>query len=563
MTALKLPAPTILDRAVGYLNPAAGLRRLQARAGLMFLGGFGAGGYTAGRKAGRALKEWNPGTSSADGDSIMDLPDLRGRSRDAVRNMPLATGAANTTALCVIGGGLVPHAEVDAEFLGISDEEAETWQSAAERYWWAWAGSIACDVERRRTFAELLEVVVRSEFESGDVFGLWRAVRRKNDVFFVKIQLIEADRVCNPDDMPDTDTIRGGIEFDPVTGEPVAYHVRDRHPGDSYAYAVPTWSRVDAFGKSSGDPMVLHVMHHIRPGQTRGIPDLAPVIEVLKQMSRWTDNELMAAVISSMFTVFIKAANGELPGSFAEIPQDGSNAGTAPNHAESEVKLGNGAVTSLAPGEDVTFAQPGRPNTAFDAFITSMAQQVGAAIGIPAEILLLKFTASYSAARGALLQAWRTFIARRGRIVNQFAQPCYERVISEAVARGYLAAPGFNEDPMIRRAWLNATWTGPTMGSLNPVDDANAAEKRINLTLTSHSQEKAALDGGDWVASARRLGRETKLKKSLDLQREQVGERIITEPEIPKRADDDPSKLPAGSDKAEEPDEAHLIGAGA
>jgi lambda family phage portal protein len=561
MTALKLPAPSVLDRVVGYVNPAAGLRRLQARAGLAFFGGFGAGGYTAGRKGGRALKEWNPGTGSADGDSIPDLHDLRGRSRDAIRNIPLAAGAANTTALCVIGGGLVPHAEVDAEFLGLTDEEAETWQAAAERYFWAWAGSRSCDVERRRTFAELLEVVVRSEFESGDVFGLWRVVKKKNDVFLLKIQLIEADRVCNPHDLPDTDTIRAGIEYDPETGEPVAYHVRDRHPGDMYAYGAPTWSRVDAFGKGTGEPMVLHVMHHIRPGQTRGIPDLAPVLEVLKQMGRWTDNELMAAVISSMFTVFIKAANGELPTGFAEIPRDGSNAGTAPTVAESEVKLGNGAVVPLAAGEEIQFAQANRPNTAFDAFMTAMAQQVGSALGLPAEILMLKFTASYSAARGALLQAWRSFISRRGRIVDQFAQPCYERVMTEAIARGYLSAPGFFDDPMIRRAWLNATWTGPTPGQLNPLDEINAAEKRVNLTVTSLAQEKAAYDGGDWKSTAMRRGREISLLKKLDLTREQIGERIITEPEIPKPAED-ASRLPPGSDKAEQPDDANLIGAG-
>lgn len=557
-----LPAPTFLDRVVTYVSPTAGMRRLQARAALTWIGGWGSGGYTGGRRAGRALKEYSPGAGSADGDIISDLPDLRGRSRDLIRNTPLASSAQNTTALCVIGGGLVPHSEIDSAYLGVSEDEAEAWQDEAERYWWWWAGTTACDVERRRTFADLCDIVVRSKFESGDIFGLWRSIRVKGDVLSVKVQLVEADRVCNPDGKADSDTLRAGIELRSETGMPIALYVTDRHPGDPFSIGLPKWNRVDWFGSGTGEPLVMHVMTHLRSGQTRGVPILAPVIEVLKQISRYTDNELMATVLSSMFTAFIKSSLGDGPGAFAPIPRDGSNAGTAVTTATSEYKLGNGAFVGLQEGEEVQFAQPARPNTAFDAFVSAMSQQVGAAIGVPYEVLMLRFTASYSAARASLLQAWRTFHVERGRIVTQFAQPCYEKVITEAVARGYLSAPGFFEDPLVRRAWLNATWSGPTPGQINPLDEVQAAEKRINLTLTTHASEKAALDGGDWSGTAKRLGRETKLKKELDLNREQVGERIITEPEIPKPAKDDASLLPAKSDKAETSDDAHLIGAG-
>ncbi len=43
-----------------------------------------------------------------------------------------------------------------------------------------------------------------------------------------------------------------------------------------------------------------------RPGQRRGVPVLAPVIEALKQLGRYTDAELVAAVVSGLFTVFVK-----------------------------------------------------------------------------------------------------------------------------------------------------------------------------------------------------------------------------------------------------------------
>ena len=42
-----------------------------------------------------------------------------------------------------------------------------------------------------------------------------------------------------------------------------------------------------------------------RPAQRRGVPLLAPVLESMKQLSRYSDAELTAALVSSMFTVFI------------------------------------------------------------------------------------------------------------------------------------------------------------------------------------------------------------------------------------------------------------------
>jgi capsid protein len=107
-------------------------------------------------------------------------------------------------------------------------------------------------------------------------------------------------------------------------------------------------------------------------------------------------------------------------------------------------------------------------------------RQIGAALDIPFEVLLKHFTASYSASRGAMLEMWRSVISRRTWLVRRFCQPVREWVIEEAVLRGYLNAPGFFTDPLARAAYCRTEWTGPTMGQLNPLDEVNAAEKRIS-----------------------------------------------------------------------------------
>jgi capsid protein len=56
---------------------------------------------------------------------------------------------------------------------------------------------------------------------------------------------------------------------------------------------------------------VVHFLNVDRIEQSRGIPALAPVIESLKQLDRYAEAELMAAVVSAFFTVFIKTTGDD------------------------------------------------------------------------------------------------------------------------------------------------------------------------------------------------------------------------------------------------------------
>jgi len=85
---VKNPTPNIIDRAVSFFDPVRGVRRLRARATMAL-----AGGYIGGSKSRRGLKMWTTYGHDADSDILPDLPTLRERSRDLIRNNPLATGA--------------------------------------------------------------------------------------------------------------------------------------------------------------------------------------------------------------------------------------------------------------------------------------------------------------------------------------------------------------------------------------------------------------------------------------------------------------------------------------
>ncbi|MGZ7263521.1 phage portal protein, partial [Streptococcus pyogenes] len=69
-----------------------------------------------------------------------------------------------------------------------------------------------------------------------------------------------------------------------------------------------------------------------------------------------------------------------------------------------DLRLGDGLVMELDEGESIETANPGRPNAQFDPFVMAMWKMIGGALGVPFEILVKHFTASYSASRAALLQ---------------------------------------------------------------------------------------------------------------------------------------------------------------
>lgn len=465
----------------------------------------------------KSLRGWisRGGSTKEDIDENLEL--LRERSRDLYMGAPLATSSIKTTRTNVVGSGLKLKAQLDAEFLGLSEEESDLWETTVEREFSLWADSVNCDLQRMNNFYELQQLAFLSSLMSGDCFVTLPTSKRINMPYDLRINLIEADRVCNPQNLKGKD-ISGGVEFNDY-GELVAYHIVNIHPL-SDSSKKREWIRVEAFGSKTGRPNILHLMEAERPGQRRGVPILAPVIESLKQLNRYSEAELMAAVISGMFTVFIESKNNDDDPPLGEgIPEEDQ----IDTQDETSYELGNGAIIALGEGETAKEVNPGRPNTAFDGFVTSICRQIGAAIEVPYELLTKHFTASYSASRAALLEAWKMFKMRRTWLASDFCQPIYEEWLSEAVAKGRIYAPGFFDDPLIRKAYCSAEWNGPTQGQIDPLKEVNAAAKRVEEGFSTRAKETVELTGGDFYKNHRQRVKEEKLRQELPSKKGGVG----------------------------------------
>lgn len=508
---------TLLDRLVSWVDPVRGARRLQARMATTML----EGAWEGASKSSRRLAGWNAPALSADAAAVPDLPVLRDRSSELVRNNPLAAGAIKTVVTRTIGTGLAMHPAINAKLLGLTDEAAEEWQDTTKLRWAMWADRPWCDAARRLDFYGLQRLAVRSAFERGDAFALLPILNRVGSPNPLAVMLIEADRVDNPRNERDTAEMVAGIRLD-TNGAPIACHVLREHPGSLYG---PRLSRegdwIDFYGAQTGRRNVLQLVDPERIGQTRGVPYLAPVMASLKQLGRYTDAEIDAAVISAFFAVFIKHGTGE-----GMNPMDsaieGKYQGTsdAPRGSAWDGKLTSGLAVDLPDGAEIESVAPGRPNPSFDPFVLAVLRQVGAALEIPFELLIKHFTSSYTAARAALLD-FGLFVRRvRAWTEAQLCQPVYEEWLRIEVASGRIAAPGFFSSDVLRHAWSGATWTGDAMGVLDPQRETAAIEKALKLKLTTRSREAMLRDGSNWEETAEQLAREDATMERLGIKPE-------------------------------------------
>lgn len=511
-------------------NALANLRRAMALSG----------GYTGGQYAER-FAYWTPGAGDADYHIARDLATLRARSHDMVRNSPIAAGAIETQVAHVVGTGLSLQSRIDAALLGMSDDEAAAWQISTEREFCLWAESKFCDAAEEQSFYELQDLAFRSRLEGGDVFAVLPDVDTAGWPYRLRVQLVEADRVDTPSGMTIDGAVTQGIERD-ASGRPVAAWIADRNTV-SLRSGAPKWTRVP-FRGASGRVNLIHLKRKLRPGQTRGTPELAPIIAQLKQLDRFATAEVDAAVNSAAMAVFVTMNADAFEGLYsdAEAQQEYID-----NAKTWDGGLAAGKAINLLPGEGIEAPTPGRPNPQFEPFFAAVMKQVGIGLNIPFEVLAKHFQSSYSAARAALLDAWRTFRIRREWLSANFCQPVYEEWLAEAVSTGRVRAPGFFRDPLIRRAWCGSTWSGDGPGAIDPLKEINAAKERMAAGVSTLAEEVVAWDGGDWQIKHRQRAREVAERREAGLEPEE---------QATQHAPGRPSAPPARRDDEQEDEDA-------
>lgn len=466
-------------------------------------------GYKGASRTRDALAGWRIVSGAKDDLAARDLPTLRERSADLIRNNPIAASAVNTKSTGIVGTGLKLHASIDREFLGLDDDRADAWEAQAERLFQMWARSKDCHVKRTANFYTQQDLILRAVLCDGDHFVQLTTAEGSELPFRLALQHISAARVCNPDNKPDSATLVQGIEKT-ASGAPVTIHVLNQDPRSTTRSVKRTWTPLPVFDADTNRRRTLHLYRALADDQTRGIPDLAPVIEPLKQLDRYTDTEIDAAVKNAIWALVVQSSNGDgINALFGELSLE-DRAAYYEKNPVSAIEDGV-RVAGLYPGDSLASFNPSRPNDSFDPFVSAVLNQVGAALELPREVLTKVFASSYSAARASLLQAVQFFDGRRAWLSGEICQPVYGAFIDEQVAVGRLAAPGYFADTLVRAAYLGSEWIGDAPGQIDETKAVDAAERRIAARLSNRKRETAALTGQDWEKNERQLQKEERL----------------------------------------------------
>lgn len=524
--------PTFRERALYLVNPKKGndaynarLRKERAqeapkepegqrRAGgpRMSYGSHGASSTL------NSLIGWIVDAGNAEDSIDLQSSKLRQRARDLYEGGGLARSGPETLTTSVVGWGIQPKPKIDGDFLGMTDDAREEAEQAILREWKLWADNTMCDAERQQNFYGLQQLAFLSMLMSGDVFALFGMKENKRTPYQTTVRLLEADRICNPDSSGDSESkesdsggrIIDGVEID-KEGAVIRYYIASRSPIAGNDNSELKWTPIDAYGKDTGYPNILHIMTWERPEQRRGIPFVSAEIELIKQFSRYMNAELAGKVVSAMLTLFITSKEDDGKAGM----EDAVNEDEKVTDDELKLELAPGAIYDLPPGKDVTTVDPKRSDTQFESFVNTCITVIASSMGIPKEVLIKKYESNYTAARAALLDFWRTVRVYRTRFNTGFNQPIYEQWLSEAVAAGRIDAPGFFDDPAVRLAWCGCSWMGASMGHVDPLKEVNAAEVRIRNNITTEEQEAMEYNGNDRSAIVRQRKKEIAEKTEM------------------------------------------------
>ncbi len=326
--------------------------------------------YEAGR-TGRQNADWLAPSTAANVEIRKSIPVLRNRSRAMVRNTGHAENALNTLTANLVGEGVRPRSNTGDRKL----------DKKVNALWDAWA--VTADPFHGLDFYGVQALAVRSWLESGEVL-LRRRIRRLDDGLAVpfQVELIEADQLDHTRiaALETGGKIVQGVEFDPI-GRRAAYWLLPNHPGEQLlsvaAFAVPGWaSRPVPAGE------VIHLFKPTRPGQVRGVPWLAPVLQDIHDLDDYSYAERVRKRIEACMVAFVI---GNTP---SDLPPDED--GIAPSVEDADgnpiEEFSPGMVALVRDGKEVRVhapnASPDYPN-----FKKTELMEIAAGLGITYEQL--------------------------------------------------------------------------------------------------------------------------------------------------------------------------------
>lgn len=434
---------TWFDRAIEFLSPTAGLRRMQSRIHADIVSRH----YEAAAK-GRRTNSWR--SDSMDSASVVakGKKPIREIARDLARNNAFAVSALDGLTSNVIGTG------VETVFRNANGTPNKRLTDEFK----AWAESTDADFGRCSTYFGLQELAFRSTVEGGEALILPMIEGGKEPRFCLRA--LEPDFVddlkANGAVTGTTDQVVDGVVLD-STGRKKGLYIFKAHPG----------SALQSFGNQPESVFipsedVFQVFRMERIGQLRGISWFAPVITMLKELDELFDATLLKQKIASAFAGYI-------------VDHEGISSGL-PGKAEIALResIEPGALDVLGPGKDIRFPSPPAAGD-FDPFTRSILRAYSAGMKIPYEVVTGDLSqVNFSSGR----MGWQEF----GRKLDQWQWNMLVPMLCRPVAMRWLQ---FQAVKGARTGGVYATFVIPKRAMVDPVSETNAINSQIRMGTMS------------------------------------------------------------------------------
>lgn len=399
-----------------------------------------------------------------------------------------------------------------------TDEAKYEWTQHVEELWQLYAESTEADVTGKLTLGQLQRLFYRLAMYDGEFNLIFRYLNAPDRINPLAVQILSADQISTPYDgiiQKESESrgnkIQDGIEYD-TNGKAVAIYVKQDLSDFSSKHV-----KIPVMGVKSGRRFVYLYQNIEEPGQSRGYPELAPLVYELAKLTDYDIAELEAVVGQALIMAMIEADVNARPAKHPKLaPLSGSDKDTsdaAPKAGIDTVEVKDTAIiiNKLEPGYQFKGFNPTRPNQNYQAFVDAFETKIAGSLGMPLSILRQKFGQSYSAFRGEVMFFWLN-ITRRRDDFEQFLKTFYESWFTEMVKKGEIKAPGYFKSPLIKKAWLYGGWNGISRPEADPSREIKAIEKRIALGHTTGEREAKAYNGSDFRENVKKLMEENKLR---------------------------------------------------
>ena len=450
----------------------------------------------AGAATSRLTSDWVSQGTSADSEVKNSLRILRNRARSLVRDSDFAKSALRAVKNNVVGQGIKHQAQVRMVRGGRLDERLN---SLIEHEWKKWGKAKNCHAGGTLSWSDIQRLCLNSMIESGEVFVRFVYQEFGNSKVPFGLEILEADFL--DDDYTGLESngnrVRMGVEIN-EWGRPVAYHFLTYHPGD-YQFSYGNIAQKRRVRVPADE--IIHLYAAERPGQTRGITAFASAIMRLNNLKGYEEAEIIAARASSAMMGFVRTPDQEL---FEDGTYDD----------QSVLDFAPGSIRRLAPGEEMQFFSPSRPDDAFTPFVAQMLRAVASGVGCSYTQVSSDFSQSnYSSSRLELLETRAHYKTLQQYMIETLCQRVYEKWMDMAVMSGALRLPGFDIDP---DRYYESKWIAPAAQFVDPQKEAEAYKSLVRSGIMTLSQV-ISLHGGDFEELMRQRQHELAMLDELGI----------------------------------------------